>query len=1177
MKVILFFASLMLAVVSQAQAVFEIKSPPSIKGFYNISLGDSTVNYWGNGSIAKKSVEAQLMLASGADSVASATLQRNYSGKIAVLFRGGGIGFGTKALRAQAAGAVAVIIVNHGNQADGTVNGDEVFAMAGGGTNYTTGDGVQVKIPVIMISKNSYLKLSPVLRSAVSVTGYIGGKQSLDYDLKLSSDLLIVPAKSTRTKAMVRKGMVSDTLGFSLINNGNKDQTNIVVRALIVKGLDTLYNRGAFIDTILAKDTVGYYFFSDVSGTLPFKPTNDLDTGRYDLTFSVVNLNEVTFRDTLMDQYNQDNVVKTSFYVTDSIYSIAKMTSYKGSNGKTYNNVPVWGTATKPGGTYTNYSSCIVYKDKNLSNVEASGMTFMAYMTAGVLKDNLFKVNVYEWNDPFVDIRDTAFKFNQLNPLINNQEFVSKDSLVWDYQTVKFTQAVKLNVGQRYLFCVTTSNPNVQFGFDNSAPSLRASTIIANREPLCAIQIDGMYYAAGWNPGYKYIPTISLRIHDAAPVCLGVNIEGDTSICRNSSIQLKATVPGGTWATSDNTTISVTNGLIKGLKAGKATITYTVTGTGACAGKTLVSSKIITVNNLPTIPTVSTGGSTTICEGDFVQLSTTSNSSFSQSQWRLNGVNIANATNLTFQAKLAGKYTLEIKNNAKCSAISSEILVTVVKPSVTISGASVVCLGDTIKLTASQSGGTWSVLNTSIAVANNGNVSGKVKGKTSVVYSYPGTGICLNKSLSVNYPIEIDQVSVVPSIKLGGSSVFCKGSFVMLNSDSMANHTFEWRKNAVPILNATSMSYKALSEGIYTLVVRNLNKCSATSKPVTLSVISNDVTLAGENGVCVGASTTLEPSKTGGTWSTSTPTIGAVTNGIVKGLLAGISKITYTHIDTETGCKGIVTKNITIEAAPTVTISGPAKICWNGRAMFRASVAGGEWGVENSALLLASPQGLFRNSVKPVTDNFKSGVNYTLKSNSGLCVVKVVKSVWVRNVTAPSIVITAPSASVKVNGVTTATATTTITSVGTWSSTNTNVSATPITSNTKTATIKGLLVGSGANVVYFAEHTATGCRQAGYMAFNVTAAASLVDNSDNKIETSEEASIYPNPSNGRITIENLTNATKVNLVDMTGRIVYSYPVSANFMQLDLTNVSKGKYLVEIQTNDGNTIKPLVIE
>ena len=1177
MKVILFFASLMLAFLSQAQAVFEIKSPPSIKGFYNISLGDSTVNYWGNGSIAKKSVTADLKLATGADSVASSTLQGNYSGKIAVIFRGGGVGFSTKALRAQTAGAVGVVIVNHGNQADGSVNGDEVFTMAGGGTSYSTGDGAQVKIPVVMISKNSYLKLSPVLRSAESVIGYIGGKQSLDYDLKLSPDLLIVPAKSTRTKAMVRAGMVSDTLGFSLINNGNRDQINIGVRALIVKGRDTLYNRGVFIDTIPAKDTIGYHFFGDQSGTLPFRPSVDLDTGRYDLTFSVVNLSGVTFADTLIDQFDQDNVFKTSFYVTDSIYSITKMASYKGSNGKTFQNVPVWGTATRPGSTYTNYSSCIVYKDNNLKNVESSGMTFMAYMSTGVLKDNVFKVNVFEWNDNFVDIRDSLFAFNELNPLVDNQEYISKDSLVWDYQTVKFNQAVKLNVGQRYLFCVTTSNPNVMFGFDNVSPSLRGATLIANREPLFATAIDGKYYAAGWSPGYKYIPTIALKIHDAAPVCQGVNIEGDTSICRNSSIQLNTTVPGGTWSTSDNTTLTVTNGLIKGLKAGKATITYTVTGSGACAGKTLVTSKIITVNSLPTVPVVSIGGSTTICEGDFVQLSTTSNTSFSQSQWRLNGVNIANATNLTFQAKLAGKYVVEVKNNFNCSALSSEVLVAVVKPSVTISGPTAICLGDTVKLTASQAGGTWSVLNTSIAVANNGIVSGKVKGKTSVVYSYPGTGICLNKTLKVNYPIEIDQVSIAPSIMLGGSSVFCNGSFVMLNSDTIRDHTYEWRRYSIPIPNATSYSYKAVTQGMYTLVVKNANKCSATSQPVTVSVITNDVTLTGENGVCVGSTTTLVPSKTGGSWTTTTPTIGSVTNGNVKGLVAGISKVTYTQIDTETGCKGTVNKNITVEAAPLVTISGPSKICWNGRAMFRASVAGGEWGVENSAMLLASPQGLFRNSVKPATDNFKSGVNYILKSNSGLCSVKAVKTVWVRNVTAPSITLTAPVSSIKVNGVTTATATTTITSVGTWSSTNTIVSVTPITTNTKTATIKGLRIGSGANVVYFAEHTATGCRQAGYMAFNVTAAASLVDNSDNKIVVSEEASIYPNPTSGRISIENLMNATKVNLVDMTGRIIYSYPVSANFMQLDLTNVSKGKYLLEIQTNEGNTIKPLVIE
>ena len=39
-----------------AQAVFEIKSPSTIKGFYTFGIGDSTVHYWSNGNTAKKSI-----------------------------------------------------------------------------------------------------------------------------------------------------------------------------------------------------------------------------------------------------------------------------------------------------------------------------------------------------------------------------------------------------------------------------------------------------------------------------------------------------------------------------------------------------------------------------------------------------------------------------------------------------------------------------------------------------------------------------------------------------------------------------------------------------------------------------------------------------------------------------------------------------------------------------------------------------------------------------------------------------------------------------------------------------------------------------------------------------------------------------------------------------------------
>ena len=334
-------------------------------------------------------------------------------------------------------------------------------------------------------------------------------------------------------------------------------------------------------------------------------------------------------------------------------------------------------------------------------------------------------------------------------------------------------------------------------------------------------------------------------------------------------------------------------------------------------------------------------------------------------------------------------------------------------------------------------------------------------------------------------------------------------------------------------------------------------------------------TFTGDAAVCVGATINLTPSATGGTWTSSATTKATVTDGAVKGIAAGTATISY---KVGTGdCSSTGTKLITVEATPVVTISGPAKICWNGKAMMRASVAGGVWGVENSALLLASPQGLFRNSVKPATDNFKSGVNYTVKSNLGACSAKVVKAVYVRTVTAPSITITAaPSTTVKVNATATATATTTISSVGTWSSTNTVVSATA-NANTKTAAVKGLRVGTGANVVYFAEDVATGCRQAGYLAFNVTAAASMVDANQGSISSTTGVSVYPNPSNGVVTFENIAGAKSISLVDMTGRTVKTVAVNADRMTVNFSGVQNGKYLVQVAGENVNEVRSIVIE
>ncbi len=61
-------------------------------------------------------------------------------------------------------------------------------------------------------------------------------------------------------------------------------------------------------------------------------------------------------------------------------------------------------------------------------------------------------------------------------------------------------------------------------------------------------------------------------------------LSGVQSICVGSSTSFTSTVAGGTWSSSntDVATVNPTTGVITGLSAGVATMTYTVLGTGAC-------------------------------------------------------------------------------------------------------------------------------------------------------------------------------------------------------------------------------------------------------------------------------------------------------------------------------------------------------------------------------------------------------------------------------------------------------------------------------------------------------------------------------------------------------------------------------------------------------------------
>lgn len=399
------------------------------------------------------------------------------------------------------------------------------------------------------------------------------------------------------------------------------------------------------------------------------------------------------------------------------------------------------------------------------------------------------------------------------------------------------------------------------------------------------------------------VTTSSLVINvNALPV--NIPIGGPSTVCVGSTITNFAT-PGGVWSSSNVSIATVAqNGVITGVAAGTATISYTITTAAGCSATV---TKVVTVNALPTVA-VAANGPLTFCQGGSVTLTASGGTSYAWSN--------STITTPARTINASGSYTVTATNANGCFATSAPVVVNVLAlPNAAIaSTGSTICLGSTTTLTAS--GGVsyaWS----------NGAQTASTTVNNSNTYTVTVTGANGCTATASN----VVTVNANPAVVVTANAplTFCQGGSVTLSATGAASYV--WSNGTLGSTNVITQS------GTYYAQGTNAAGCTSNSAVITVTVLPTPVVaaLTGSNTVCEASTITLSSATPGGVWSTSNSFIATVNNaGVITGMNAGSAVITYTL--SNGACNASVSASVTVlnsPATPVITAGGPTTVCPN--------------------------------------------------------------------------------------------------------------------------------------------------------------------------------------------------------------------------------------------------------
>ena len=485
-KLLLLFSAFVFAGTAMSQVVFSIESPEEIQGAYPLTYTSgadwSSMIDMLDPQNAVLDTLVQYYDETSADSLGCmvAVNEADLAGKIAVIYRGD-CEFGTKALNAQEAGAIACVIIN--NQP-----GDPIGMGAGA-------NGPAVSIPTVMITNVAGAAITAEMRKGI-VTAFIGNKTGYyPNDLGTSNAAVVRPTAFAMNSML---GNTSDDFEFQpagwVYNYGFNEQTNVVLKATIEFGGNEIYNETSATPVTIASEDSAYF-------TLPTFSQATYENGLYSVRYTIES------DSSHIDDYTFDNEATADFAFNDDLWSISRVDE----------NLDI----VSPGGVRAVgdvFEACLTFRHPNASKVAVKSLTFSAYTSgnSGMSLDGIpMNVNISRWDNQFTDIDDPQFNIDQIVEL-DQVEFFFDGDLQGENVTAEYNEPIVLIDNQRYLICVSTFEPEVLIGFDGQ--TLYEETNRLARQPINPLVVDGQMSVLGFVSGT--VPAFGVNLMDANLVSL---------------------------------------------------------------------------------------------------------------------------------------------------------------------------------------------------------------------------------------------------------------------------------------------------------------------------------------------------------------------------------------------------------------------------------------------------------------------------------------------------------------------------------------------------------------------------------------------------------------------------------------------------------------------------------